>query len=463
MPFSIWSGTAVEEAVFLRRLLDHVSDCLIAVDTNGYVVLINKPYCRLLGGTEEDFIGRHVTEVVSPHTHLHRVARGEEVVVAAPLDVRGHRLIARQVPVFEDDKIIGAVGLALFSDLDLLKKAFKLVTEPKVSVQRTKWAASSTENDILGSGPQFDELLTKLRVVASHAFPVLVEGETGTGKELAANAIHSLSARADGPFVAINCASIPENLVDAELFGYEAGAFTGARAQGKPGKFQLADGGTLFLDEIGDMPLHLQGSLLRALQTQCVIRVGGTAPLPVNVRVICATNKPLRQLVEAGRFRADLFYRLNVLNIRLLPLRERSDLEFLVRELYERLARREGLSARSLPEHAVRDYCRYSWPGNFRELETALLRSLILGETGLPVSSALHAAVPLEIDAGAESLNLHKHLTKEKQRLIQRALSVSEGDRDRAAALLGISRASFYRELKELRALSAEESKVPGI
>jgi len=451
MPFPEWFGSGQNEAEFLRRVLDHVSDCLVAVDTDGRVVLINAPYCRLLGGSPGDFIGRHITEVVSPKTRLHRVARGDTSVTMMPLEVRGHQLLARQVPVYQEDRIIGAVGLALFSDMAALKKAIAFAADGERAIHSppTPWTARYGLEDILGRGSRMDAVRDAIEQAAPLSLPVLVQGETGSGKELAANAVHALSLRARRPFVWVNCASIPESLIDAELFGYEGGAFTGARTRGKPGKFELASGGTLFLDEIGDMPLNLQASLLRAVQNQEIVRVGGVSPIPIDTRVVCATHRDLQVRVDAGQFRADLYYRLNVLGVRMPALRERDDLEWLIEQLLDRIARREGLPGRRVPPSVRAQWLAFDWPGNVRQLEAALLRFLISGDAGLPGGRATkHPKVAADHGASPETTTLQAHLDRERDVCIRRALMEAAGDKDEAARRLGISRATLYRELR---------------
>jgi transcriptional regulator with PAS, ATPase and Fis domain len=450
MPFPHLTGSSLDRATFLELVLDHVSDCLVAVDTEGLVVLINAPYCKLLGGNPDDFIGRHITEVVSPHTRLHRVARGEEVAAAVPLEVRGCKLIARQVPVFQEGTIVGAVGLALFSNYELLKKTYTMAFDSSIALQnsRTGWSAQYRMADILGTGPAMEALRAELALAASHSLPTLIEGETGTGKELAAQAIHNASDRARGPFVWINCASIPEQLIDAELFGYEAGAFTGASARGKPGKFELAAGGTIFLDEIGDMPMSLQASLLRALQSQSIVRVGGTSPIGINARVIAATNRQLSEAVRQGKFREDLYYRLAMFTVSIPPLREREDLEAFIDQLLPKLASQHGLHRRNLPPAQRAALAEYTWPGNVRQLEGVLLRLLMTGKVTLPeLPDDPTNASSFQGRGATSNLNLSEHLAQEKKRLIKEALERCEHDRTRAAELLGISRASLYREL----------------
>lgn len=451
MPFPEWFGSGQNEADFLRRVLDHVSDCLVAVDTTGRVVLINASYCRLLGGSAEDFVGRHVTEVVTHKTKLHLVAQGQASATLSPLEVRGHQLLARQVPVYQDDQIIGAVGLALFTDLDSLKRAAEVFAQDASIIRNTQspWKTSYSLKDIVGKGKVIEAVHNQIRRAALLNVPVLITGETGTGKELAANAIHDLSPRAKRPFVWVNCASIPENLIDAELFGYDGGSFTGARARGKPGKFELASGGTLFLDEIGDMPLHLQATLLRAVQNQEIVRVGGTSPVKVDVRVICATNLPLGKMVKEGKFRSDLYFRLNVLSVKMPSVRERDDLDFLIENLIEKLLRREGVAKRPLSESVTKQLRQNNWPGNVRQLEGALLRYLVSGDLEL-ADSHMCEFVATNISGTNKKANstLQDHLDQERKAHIQRAIEAAHGDKERAAEFLGISRATLYRELK---------------
>ena len=439
-----WLGSATEEARFLRLVLDHVSDCLVAVDTSGAIVLINQPYCQLLGGEEADFLGRHITEVVGEQTRLHLVARGEGTRVGYPLEVRGHQLITKQVPVLQDGRIVGAVGMALFSDVEALKKTYGRVAQAGLAIQQqnSAWRSRLSLDDIVGEGPAMEAFRDALRLSARHDLPVLIEGETGTGKELAAQAIHALSERAGGPFVWINCASIPSELIEAELFGYEGGAFTGARTRGKLGKFEVAAGGTLFLDEIGDMPQHLQGSLLRVLQTGEIVRVGGAAPIATNVRVICATHRPLASMLDDGRFRRDLFYRLDVLKIRTPSLRQREDKRFLIERLCARAARRLKCEARNLSEADIARMLAHSWPGNVRELESVLMRFLLTGKVSF--AEAPDGAVAPEPPAQSMKAKIGRARLKEALA----AVAAADGDKAQAARLLGVSRAQLYRILK---------------
>jgi transcriptional regulator with PAS, ATPase and Fis domain len=457
MTFPDWFLIEEDEVRFLRRLLDHVSDCLVLVDTEGRIALINEPYCRLLGGKQDDFIGRHITGVASPDTKLHRVAKGELVVRGAPLEAKGHKLFTRQVPVYQSDRIIGALGMALFNSLDALQTAAATASQ-QVSAKDSRhgWVARHTLDDIAGIGTKMETLRGRIEQAAAQSQPVLIQGESGTGKDLAAHALHACSSRSRRPFVWINCASIPESLIESELFGYESGAFTGASSRGQRGKFELANGGTLFLDEIGDMPAHLQASLLNAIQNQVIVRVGGVAPIPIDTRIVCATNRPLDEMVREGTFRLDLYYRLNVLNIRMPALRERDDLEYLIDHLLKRIARREQCPLRELPAPVLSTFLAFSWPGNVRQLEAILLRFLISNEADLDDEIPVNGAKSLrdtevsieDVQQDRASLNLQEYLDRQRELQIRRALDLSSNNRDEAARLLGISRATLYRELR---------------
>ncbi|TIP27018.1 MAG: PAS domain S-box protein [Mesorhizobium sp.] len=449
-----WFVGSSEEAEFLRLILDHVSDCLVAVDTAGTIVLINEPYCRLLGGEADEFLGRHITDVVGPQTKLHLVARGVGTHVGYPLEVRGHKLVTKQVPVQRDGITIGAVGLALFSDFDALKKTYSRISKAELAISQSNklWRSKFSLDDIIGEGEQMESYRGSLQLVAAYDLTVLISGETGSGKELAAHAIHALSDRSDEPFVWVNCASIPSELVEAELFGYEGGAFTGARDRGKPGKFELAAGGVLFLDEIGDMPLSLQGSLLRVLQINEIVRVGGTTPMSVNARVVCATNRPLANLVKAGRFREDLYHRLNVLPINVPALRERNDLSFLAGRLLSCIAARLCKPIPALAEKDRQLLLRHPWPGNVRELENVLTRLIITGKLSLPFADP-----PSEPARDGSIPPLKSRIQTQTGAEIRAALERTQGNKCRAADLLGISRAHLYRLLKTQGVSSSEE------
>jgi PAS domain S-box-containing protein len=433
-----------EEADFLRLVLDHVSDSLVVVDTTGTIVLINEPYCQVLGGRPEDFIGRHIVDVIGPATKLHLVAQGKETQVGYPLEVRGHKLVTKQVPVRRNGEIVGAVGFALFSDFGVLKSTYGRIFKTELSLPQDSklWHSRFNVSDVIGQGDRMDAYRASLEQAAQYELPVLISGETGTGKELAAHILHGLSSRSAGPFVWVNCASIPSELIEAELFGYEGGAFTGAHHRGKPGKFELGNNGVVFLDEIGDMPLSLQGSLLRVLQTNEIVRVGGTTPVRINARIICATNRRLADQIKAGRFREDLYHRLNVLTVEVPALRERGDIVFLAERLLERIAFRLNKPSVSLTAKDHQLLLQHAWPGNVRELENALTRRIVTGKLTLPDISPLPDLANVKADP-----SLKHRMQRLAAAEIHSALKQAQGNKRRAAELLGVSRAHLYRML----------------
>ena len=309
----------------------------------------------------------------------------------------------------------------------------------------------ATESDgIVGSSPALRTLLDEVRIVAPTGSTVLIAGETGTGKELIAHAIHIRSERRDRPFVKVNCAAIPAELLESELFGHERGAFTGAVAQ-RIGRFEAADGGTLFLDEIGDMPLQLQTKLLRVLQEQEFERVGGNRTITVDVRIVAATNRDLKAMVEENKFRADLYYRLAVFPMSVPPLRERrEDIPVLTRYFVRKHSKRMGRTIESIPAYAMEELTTYDWPGNIRELQNVIERSVVL--TNGPV---LHVALP-ELDGKPAPVALHVRASNvtelsERVRILQvlKETKGMVGGPGGAAARLGLKRTTLQSRMRK--------------
>src|SRR6266478_3424525 len=319
-------------------------------------------------------------------------------------------------------------------------------------------------NEIIGKGQQMIELQQIIAKVADAPSTVLIQGESGTGKELVATALHEKSSRRDRPFIKINCAAIPRELVEAELFGFEKGAFTGA-VQSKPGRFELADGGTLFLDEIGEIPLEMQVKLLRAIQESEFERVGGVKTTRVEVRLIAATSRDLTREIAAGRFREDLYYRLNVVPVQLPPLRERrEDIPLLVEHFRQKYNARLKKNVERIEDDALAALSGYSWPGNIRELENVLERTILFAErpviraADLPPSLRNRPAMPDDAAPSASGLPSTpgplKEIVKEQVQaierdLIVRGLEVTNGNVTRTAKLLKISRKSLQMKMKE--------------
>jgi transcriptional regulator with PAS, ATPase and Fis domain len=308
---------------------------------------------------------------------------------------------------------------------------------------------------IIGRSPALREALSRAAKVAPTETTVLVTGESGTGKEIVARAIHQASARADGPFLAVNCAALPEALLESELFGHERGAFTGADRQ-KPGRFELAAGGTLFLDEVAEMTPPVQAKLLRVLQEREFQRVGGTVTLRTDARVIAATNRDLEHAVASGRLREDLFYRLNVFTVHLPPLRERGDDVLLLADRFVRtLGFRMGKGEAGLSRDAREALLAHRWPGNIRELQNAVERALIVSDGGLIATAELgivkraDPAPPADGSARSpSSLPPATSLAESERRMVGDALAKARGNKSRAAKALGLTRAQLYTRMK---------------
>ena len=345
-----------------------------------------------------------------------------------------------------------------FRDVSDLRKLYESIQRLQSEVEyykgelkRHQGTTYSLES-IIGNGPSMDEIKKMVGKVAKSNSTVLIRGESGTGKELFAHAVHNASDRAYKPFIKVNCAALPDNLLESELFGYQEGAFTGARKGGKVGKFELANGGSIFLDEIGDMPLNMQVKLLRVLQEREIERLGDNRSIKIDVRVIAATNRNLEDMVQKGLFRKDLFYRLNVVALDIPPLRKRlEDIPLLVESLLQKLSKRLGCPDKILDSSALQCLLSHDWPGNIRELENVLERVLNIVEED--IISAKHLPFRLcDNNPGAETENtkpLKEAVEQLEKTMLQRALENTKGDCLEAARALQISKSTFYKKLTD--------------
>jgi two-component system response regulator PilR (NtrC family) len=338
---------------------------------------------------------------------------------------------------------------ALLRRLEVIRDRRELQLE--VSFLRTAINRATDPGTLLGDSPEISAVRELIAQVAQTRGTVLITGESGTGKEVAARQIHTMSAQAAQKFVAINCGAVPENLLESELFGHKRGAFTGAVAD-KPGLVAVANEGTLFLDEIGDMPKALQVKLLRVLQEREFVPVGETRPVKVNIRVIAATNRDLTSAVASGAFRQDLYYRINVVELRMPPLRERlDDIPLLARHFIEKYAREFGKPMRALSGEACRALMRYPWPGNVRELENVVERALILSGSGETIAPRdLPSSIVGDGEVQAAPVKLEDAVRQFSRTHILSVLKATAGDKKEAAKALGISLSSLYRKLEEL-------------
>ncbi len=338
----------------------------------------------------------------------------------------------------------------------VVNRCFRLAELEKENRELANRHNGTSIKGIIAASPQMLTVCRTLEKVAPADVTTLITGETGTGKELLAHALHNLSHRADKPFAAINCAAIPENLLESELFGYEKGAFTGA-TQSKKGKIESANGGTLFLDEIGDMPMALQAKLLRFLQERSVDRVGSVKPVPVDVRVVCATHRDVRQLIEAGEFREDLYYRISEITLDVPALRQRQgDSLVIARSLLQNLCRQHDRPNLSFGEDAVRAINSYAWPGNVREMINKVKRATIMAE-GKRITAA-----DLELPAGGtpaeDQLNLRQVRETAERNAILQALKTTGFNMAQAARLLGITRPTLYNLTDKYRIDTSSEA-----
>jgi transcriptional regulator with PAS, ATPase and Fis domain len=451
---------------------------MLVVDREHRVVWISEGYKSFLPAlgfaAESDFVGKRVEEVV-PNTLMAQVIdSGRPILVDLLTNQAGTFLVSR-LPLRDDaGQVIGAIGLVLLDHPEttmqpLMAKFSRLQAE--LDAARAQLAAQRrpkyTIASFIGASPAALEVKRHARRVAQNASTVLLLGETGTGKELLAQAIHAAGPRAPRPFVGINIAAIPEALLEAEFFGVAPGAFTGAERKPREGKFKVADGGTLFLDEIGDMPLALQSKLLRVLQEREVEPLGSNRVEPIDVRVIAATSRDLAGMVAEGRFRADLYYRLNVLPIRLPPLRERpGDIEPLAEALLEDIGRRSGLPVRSLAPDAVERLAGEPWPGNIRELRNVLEQAALMHDELVlhaanfsPGASSVVSARPAATVPANDLLQpLPDQVAALERAAIAAALRATGGNRLAAAKMLRMSRAALYDRLARYPELDASKS-----
>lgn len=359
-----------------------------------------------------------------------------EIKVEEEVSIENKKYICTVQPVVLDEHMM--IGIFVYlREIVFSTKHEQNAQSPKKS--NTKPITKYTFDNMIGSSKEFNKTKQRAMKAANLNSTLLLHGETGTGKEMFAQAIHQYSARRDKPFIAINCGAIPNELIESELFGYESGAFTGANPKGKPGKFELANGGTLFLDEIGDMPLNVQVHLLRVLEDRVVTRVGGSKSIPIDVRIIAATHRDLKESVKKGDFREDLLFRLRVIQLNIPSLRDRAaDIPDLARYYVHLLSKNFGTENIELLPKTIKHLQAYSWPGNIRELRNVIEQALF----------NMEGNIILPNDLPAEIVDVSKNENPEKEHLIQ-AIQLSGGNITEAAERLGISRATMYRRMKK--------------
>lgn len=439
----------------LETTMDYAKEGLICINREGYITHINFVAKKILNLEGTNPIKHYITQII-PSFPLkdiieHKIAYEEQELVASSGNKMLNILISAKPILLENE-----VQSVVISIRDM-KEVHALIY--KMTGSHKKYSF----DDIIGESYEIKNVKHRTKLVANGNSTILIQGETGTGKELFARAIHNYSQRKNGPFIPVNCGAIPESLLESELFGYEEGAFTGAKRGGKPGKFEIASGGTIFLDEIGDMPLHLQVKLLRVLQEKEIERVGGNRIVPVDVRVIAATHKNLEQMVARGEFREDLYYRLNVIPLYIPPLRERTgDILMLSEHFIKKYNALLGKNIKGLSKEATSILVNYSWPGNVRELENCIEYAVnmetqdLIQLKNLPerIMKNRNLNIKQDLYGNFETQKIKKEISAVEEKEIINTLKRYSGvprAKEKAAQELGISRATLYRKIKELK------------
>lgn len=448
----------------LQVILESAYEGIAVVDENGVLLEFNEAYSRFTGVKREDAIGRHVTEIID-NTNLHLTVKTGVPERGVLQRIQGQEMVVHRIPIWRDGKVTGAIGMLIFEGVTEVYQIYEKLQEehrkkkPKKELLTLKKEKDSrtTMDEILGESDVILRVKRDARRATRTLATVLITGESGTGKEMFAKSIHHLSPFSTGPFISVNCGAIPEHLFESELFGYEEGAFTGARKGGKPGKFELAENGTLFLDEIGELPLVMQTKLLRILQEREVERVGGVKKYHIQVRIVCATNRDLKEMIRQGKFREDLFYRLNIIQLHIPPLRERKeDIPILLTYYLKEICDKYQVPVKKMTSEAVAYFRNYLWQGNIREMVNSIERlvTLVDGDVidieHLPISMWAKD-VSIEKESVVPSLleEARNDGNKREKEVIVQALKNAGGNKSKAAEILGIHRTTLYQKLRK--------------
>lgn len=447
----------VKGDVMLKAIIQSSNDAISVVDENGNGILINPAYTQMTGLTEKDVIGKPATTDIYQGESMHfyvlktkKPVRGVKMLVGP----KKKEVVVNVAPILVDNELKGSVGI--IHDLSEIRELTMELQKAKERIRTLE--AKYTFDDIVGSSEEMVIAVEQAKIAAKTPATVLLRGESGTGKELFAHAIHNGSDRKYKNFIRVNCAAISESLLESELFGYEEGAFSGAKRGGKKGLFEEANFGSIFLDEIGELSLSTQAKLLRVLQEREIIRVGGTKPIPINVRIIAATNKNLEQEIDNGNFREDLYYRINRIPIYIPPLRNRiDDIPLLVNRLIQKINHDYGRNIDGITDAAIKMLKNYDWPGNVRELENVLGRAIIYMQINENWIDILHLPKleyyrqrghQTEV-VHEESKTLQSMLEDFERRMIQLALNKYKWNKTKAAKELGISIRTLYYKMEK--------------
>ena len=445
--------TELKRTKELQAILDFIADGVIAVDEKGVITVCNPSVYSILNLPYDSVIGKQIDDILVNSQMKKVLSTGKEELNRIQ-DANGVKVIANRIPIRHEQKVFGAV--CTFQEVHRLQQQEQ---EIRKKLLHRGHVTKYSLNNIVGESEMYQKAIEKVKKYSQVDSTILLTGETGVGKEVFAHLIHSFSKRTEGPFVAVNCAAIPENLLESELFGYVEGAFTGAKKGGKTGLFELAHQGTIFLDEIGELAESLQAQLLRVLQEGEVMRLGDERVIPINIRVIAASNRDFEKMVEDGSFRADLYYRLNILDIPIPSLRERiPDIpllcDFFLKELEPGIRRNiKGFTA-----EAMKIMQSYHWPGNIRQLRNIVERAMILSPENLIDSETVLAAGGkdfsklhvLKQHSNNEELDEETKLQNYEKEYILNVLKQVNGNKTEAAKILGIGRTTLWRKINSL-------------
>lgn len=439
----------------LLDLLDNLNDCIIVADKYGKIVYVNPAFSKSCGLPPERQIGKFVRELEPNAKILEVIETGEGHFDRLDhIDSFGVDIIATSFPFYIKGVLEGAVGIwRIVTDFVELNQKMERLLMIKQSEDELKQNNPLPEpfSHIVGENSLFKRVLTVAALASKSDVPVLIQGESGVGKEVLARAIHMSSPRANGPFIKINCAAIPDQLFESELFGYDEGAFTGAKRGGKKGKIELAEGGTLLLDEIGEMSLQMQAKLLRVLQEKEIDRLGGKGSIKINVRFIALTNRDLKAMVAKMEFREDLFYRINLMTLEIPPLRNRrDDIKHYVDYYLDILKKRYNRNLICSRE-VIKIFFEYSWPGNIRELQNVLEHASIICSNDLilpdNLPTYLNTYIPATFFQEVTDMNLKNLIKDMEEKVIRSAMKATNNNKTKAMKILGISRRAFYQKL----------------
>lgn len=447
----------------LFALLNNPYESLILIDAEGVVRFVSESNESIQKGAVDGAVGQHISQV-NPDSNLLRIVETGKAEIGRSLVLNARERIVARIPLVKAGRVVGAAGKLLLSSPQKLKELYQRIERLEKQLDYYKselkqsHGARYTFDHIIGRSPRLGEALALARKAAENDSSVIISGESGTGKEMFAHAIHEAGQRSAGHFIRINCGAIPAELFEAELFGYEPGAFTGARHRGAVGKIELAHNGTLFLDEISEMPPRMQVKLLRVLQDKVVERIGGGKPRQINFRLISATNQDLESMIRQGTFRLDLYYRLNVMTIKLPPLRTMpEDIPLLFHSALRSLGEQNHRPVATVASDAMAALSTYLWPGNVRELRNVAERALIVCDQDrvtlkdLPTifrgDDGLRGATPSALKP------LRVIVEEAEHRAIENALRQAKDNKAKAAELLGIHRTGLYQKMNKYRML----------